>query len=246
MIDIHCHILPDIDDGAESFEEALEMARMAAFTGVTEIIATPHFQGEPDFLELREDIHRRYLQLKEALEHWHIPVVLHEGAEVLCLPQTPELARQKLLPTLGSSRYVLTEFFFNESFGYMDDCLAQIAACGYRPVVAHPERYDTVQRDPQRLQLWADRGYVLQLNKGSILGSLGARAEQAANELLELGLAHLFASDAHSSYARTPHMDNLIRWTEECCDPVCAEILLTENPYRILQDMPMAVLSEED
>lgn len=245
MVDIHCHILPDIDDGAESMDEALEMARMAAFTGVTEIVATPHFRGEPEFLEMREEIDRRYLQLKEALDRWHVPVRLHPGAEVLCLPQTPQLAAQGLLPTLGKSRYVLTEFFFNESFSYMDDCLREIAYHGYMPVVAHPERYEAVQRNPQRLELWADQGFVLQLNKGSILGSLGVRAEVAANELLELGLAHLFASDAHSCHSRTPHMDNLLRWAEEYCDPVCAQILLEENPRRILLNRPMTLPEEE-
>lgn len=239
MIDIHCHILPDIDDGAESLEEALEMARMAAYTGVTEIIATPHFRGEPEFLEMQPEIDQRFQMFQEALDHWRVPIRLHKGAEVLCLPQTPELAASGHLPTLGNTRYVLTEFYFNETFNYMDICLREIAEHGYIPVVAHPERYEAVQRDPRRLELWADRGFVLQLNKGSVLGSLGVRAEQAANELLELGLAHLLASDAHSCHARTPHMDALREWVEEYCDPFCADMLLNENPRRVLQGKPI-------
>lgn len=244
MIDIHCHILPDIDDGASSLEEALEMARMAARTGVTDIIATPHFRGEADYLDMRPEIDRQYAQFKDALERWNVPIRLHQGAEILCLPQTPELAAMQALPTLGNTRYVLTEFHFDESFGYMDDCLREIAAFGYDPVVAHPERYDAVYRDPRRLRAWAERGYVLQLNKGSILGSLGSHAEQSANELLELGLAHLFASDAHGCYNRTPHMEGLLRWAEECCEPDCAHILLEENPRRVLNGLPPAVPEE--
>ena len=156
MIDIHCHILPDLDDGAASLEEALEMARIAAYSGVTDIIATPHFRGEPEALEMIGDISRRFVQLQEALERWSIPVRLHRGAEILCTPQTPALARQELLPTLGNTRYVLTEFYFNESFGFMDITLQKIAAAGYIPVVAHPERYDAVQWDPERLWSWVD------------------------------------------------------------------------------------------
>ena len=242
MIDIHCHILHDVDDGAVSLEEALEMARISASSGVTDIIATPHFRGEPDSLEMLEEIDRRCRELRLALEQWHVPIRLHPGAEILCTPYTPELASQGLLPTLGDSRYVLTEFYFNESFGFMSSCLQKIAECDYIPVVAHPERYDAVQWDPERLSVWEERGYVLQLNKGSVLGTLGFRAEQTAHDLLELGFAHVFASDGHNCERRTPNMAGLCRWAEEFCDPECAHILLTENPGQILRGLPIATL----
>lgn len=239
MIDIHCHILPDFDDGASSLDEALEMARMALYSGVTQIVATPHFRGEPEFLEQQELIDQRFSELTEALDRWKVPLILHKGAEVLCMPQTPELAAMGKLPTIGDSRYVLTEFYFDEAFTFMDDCLSEIAACGYKPVIAHPERYGAIQRDPLRAQHWADHGFVLQLNKGSILGAFGSRAERAANDLLGLGLAHLFASDAHSCHSRTPHIGALLQWADEFCDPECTRILLTENPGRVLKDQPM-------
>lgn len=244
MIDIHCHILPDIDDGADSMEEALDMARMAAMSGVTDIIATPHFRGDPDYLGAVPHIKNRYDLLSEELNRWDIPVRLHLGAEILCTPQTAKLAAMHKLPTLGDTRYVLTEFHFDESFTFMDSCLRQIASWGYDPVVAHPERYDAVYRSPLKVKEWVQRGYVLQMNKGSILGALGARAERGAHELLELGFVHLFASDAHSRYQRTPHMESLHRWVEEYCDPLCAHIFLEENPRRVLEGRPMATPEE--
>ena len=240
MIDIHCHILPDIDDGASDLEESLEMARMAYMSGVTDIAATPHFRGQMESVELREVIRKRLTLLQTALGQEEIPLRLHEGAEILCLPETPELAARGLLPTLGQTNYVLTEFYFDESFTFMDDILSEIAACGYRIVVAHPERYGVIQHNPRLLERWARMGYVLQLNKGSVLGSFGHRAENAAHDILGLELAHLFASDAHSSHARTPHMGALTGWTEEYCDPELAHILLTENPRRLLQGKSMA------
>lgn len=240
MIDIHCHILPDYDDGADDLNEALEMARLAVHSGVTDIIATPHFSGEPEELEQLPIIDQRLTMLRTALDDAGIPLTLHPGAEILCLPDTVVMAENGDLPTLADTDYVLTEFYFDESFAFMDETLSQIALFGYRPVVAHPERYDAIRRDPRLLQRWARLGYVLQLNKGSVLGSLGSGAEQAANEILSMGLAHLFASDGHSSQTRTPHMGALRQWVEELCDEHYAAILLEENPQRLLRGLPMA------
>ena len=239
MIDIHCHILPDYDDGADSLDEALEMARMAALSGVSHIIATPHFNGEPEELEQLPIIQQQFQILCDAIQRADIPLQLHPGAEILCLPETVVLADSHQLPTLGQTDYVLTEFYFDESYAYMDEMLSQILQCGYKPVVAHPERYDVIQREPPLLQRWARQGCVIQLNKGSVLGAFGSRPEQAANEILAMGLAHVFASDAHSCHSRTPHMGELRRWVEDCCDESYAAILLEHNPKRLLKNRPM-------
>lgn len=239
MIDIHCHILPDYDDGADDLDVALEMAQMAALSGVTDIIATPHFNGEPEELEQLPLIRQQFQLLRSAIESSGIPLQLHPGAEVLCLPETVVLANNRQLPTLADTNYVLTEFYFDESYSFMDETLSQILQCGYKPVVAHPERYDVIQREPPLLSRWARQGCVIQLNKGSILGSFGPQPEQAANDILAMGLAHLFASDAHSYRNRTPHMGELRRWVEECCEEEYAAILLEKNPQRLLQGRPM-------
>lgn len=239
MLDIHCHILPDFDDGSSSIEESVEMARMAFLSGVTDIAATPHFEGRPGFIEHTDTIARRFDELTQALSQAQIPIRLHRGAEVLCLPETPLLATQHQLPTLGQGNYVLVEFFFDESYAYMDQMLSEIASCGYRLVVAHPERYGAIQRDPHLLKRWARQGFALQLNKGSVLGAFGGRAQQAAEEILSLGLAHLFATDAHSCHSRTPHVGALMDWAGECCDEDYAQILLQRNPRRILSGRPL-------
>lgn len=239
MIDIHCHILPDIDDGASCMEEALEMARLALESGVTDVIATPHFRGEAESLPQLAAFERRCRQLTEALTEAKLPLRIHRGAEILCLPQTPQLAQKKLLPTLGKTDYVLVEFFFDETFAVMDQMLEKLAACGYRIVVAHPERYAAVQEAPHRLEKWARAGYVLQMNKGSILGRFGSRTRQAAHDLLGMGVVHLLASDGHSARHRTPHMGAITRWAEENCTRDYAEILLERNPGRVLQGRPV-------
>jgi protein-tyrosine phosphatase len=239
MIDIHCHILPDFDDGASGIEESLEMARMAYRSGVTDIAATSHFMGTMEGLERLPLMRQRYTDLVLQLRKAEIPIRLHPGAEILCTPQTPELAQLGRLPTLGSGNYVLTEFFFDESFDFMDTMLADIAAEGYRIVVAHPERYGAIQHDIRLLHRWARLGYVLQLNKGSVLGAFGSGAKHAANAIMDQGLAHLFASDAHSYHSRTPHMSQIRQWVGEHCDQRYAQILLERNPRRILEGRPV-------
>ena len=239
MIDIHCHILPDFDDGASNLDESLEMAEMAVNSGVSQIIATPHFRGTMDFLDNRIMIDRRFQTLNTAIQEAGLPLRLHLGAEILCLSETARLAAEHQLPTLGNTNYVLTEFYFDESFHFMDDMLFQITRCGYRPVVAHPERYNAIQREPMLLHRWAEIGYVLQLNKDSILGNLGFRAEQTAHEILSMGLGHLFASDAHHAYSRTPHMGSLRHWVNECCDAAYATALLEDNPHKVLHNQPI-------
>ena len=235
MVDIHCHILHQFDDGSSSLAESLAMARMAAETGVTDIVATPHFVGRTASLPSLKLLVERYRELSGAIAKAGIPVKLHAGAEILCLEETVELARKRLLPTIGTTDYFLTEFYFDEDLRFMDDMLYRISAAGYIPVVAHPERYDAINQDPLVLERWFRRGYVLQLNKGSILGAFGRRVEDAAHLILEAGLAHTVASDAHSASRRTPHMGALHRWMEQNVQPDYVRILLKDNPSRLIR-----------
>ena len=239
MVDIHCHILHNYDDGASSLDESLEMARMAAQTGVTDIVVTPHFEGRASSLRRLPILVEHFEELTQAIAREGIPVTLHLGAEILCTEETLQLAKKKYLPTIGASNYFLTEFYFNEDLDFMDEMLRSLAEAGYTPVVAHPERYGAIQRDPAILKHWFRRGYVLQLNKGSILGAFGRRAEQAAHGILRAGLAHVIASDAHSANHRTPHMEGLNRWLDHHIDAKYAKILTEENPGRIIKGEPL-------
>lgn len=241
MVDIHCHILPCVDDGAESLEDAVEMARMAADSGVEAIIATPHcnLPGAEEKNYISPALQRSFLALARAVKEADIPVSILPGAEVLCTPEVPELLRQGKLLTLAGSRYLLLEFFFDEDLEYMDDMLCAVARQGFVPVIAHPERYETVQRIPRVIERWFRSGYVIQLNKGSILGRLGRRSGQAAAWILSRGLAHVVASDAHSPLMRTPQMGELTEFLLQVCHPEYVDILLRDNPRRIAENRPI-------
>ena len=240
MVDIHCHILPRFDDGSSSLDESLTMARMAAESGVTDIVATPHFPGEKSSLRRMGRLLERYEALSQAIAREGIPLTLHPGAEILCMGDTVELAARKLLPTIGDTPYFLTEFFFDERYSFMDEMLHALSESGYIPVVAHPERYDAIARDPLVLDRWFRRGYVLQLNKGSLLGAFGSRVRHTAHTIIDAGLAHVIASDAHSASHRTPHMGPLLDWLEHNLDAEYARILTEVNPRRLIRGESMA------
>jgi len=240
MVDIHCHILPEVDDGAEDLAEALEMARIAAESGVTDLAATSHFRGDLLEKKILEEFRCRFRELEAALRREEIPLRLHLGAEVLCSWDTLDLAQEGGLPTLGDTRYVLCEFRFDAPWGYMDEILDGIRELGYRPVVAHPERYGCVQQDPRRAGRWFQKGYVIQLNKGSVLGSFGSRPQETARLLLERGFVHMIASDAHSAHRRNTDMGPLAGWLLERYPRDYVRLLLTENPGRLLRGEGMA------
>lgn len=239
MIDVHCHILPDFDDGSSCLAESLAMARMAADSGVTGIVVTPHFRGEASSLRELTVIVEKLEQLRDGIREEKLPLEIYPGAEILCLPETPYLATQGKLPTIADGSYLLTEFYFDESRAFINETLSQLRQQGYTPVIAHPERYAAVQRDIQLVQRWFIEGYVLQINKGSVLGAFGSRVRQTAHALLHSGLAHVLASDAHRADYRTPHMTALKEWAEVYLGECYAQILLEENPLRLVSGKPM-------
>lgn len=246
MTDIHCHILPEVDDGAGSMAEAVEMARLAWESGVERIIATPHcclpHQQADNYRS--PALARRFSRLRHAVAEAGIALEILPGAEVLATPQLPRLLQERKLLTLAGSRYLLVEFFFDEELPEMDDLLRAVTDHGLVPVIAHPERYYAVQRQPQAVARWFHSGCAIQLNKGSILGRLGRRAEATADWLLERGLAHAVASDAHSCAVRTPHMGQLQRYLTDRCGAEYTRVLLDINPGRIAQDQPLLQADE--
>ena len=237
MIDLHCHILPGVDDGAGSMADAVRMAHLAALSGVQTIVATPHcnLPGRKENFA-GEELSERVRQLNRAVREQGIPVKILPGCEVFCTDELAKLLHRRKLQSLADSKYLLMEFYFDESPEFMDRCFRSAVEAGYVPVVAHPERYEAVYRDAQLVPRWFREGYVIQLNKGSILGRLGAHAETVADWLLRQGFAHAVASDAHSPQHRTPHMDEVAAHLEALCGQRYTHILLQGNPERIITD----------
>ena len=242
MIDIHAHILPGMDDGAADWDSALSMAELAVKSGVSTLVATPHcgLPGqEPDG---RLDDLREQLALFQAkLEQAGLRLTVCEGMEIFGTPETAELLEQGLLTTLNRSRYPLIEFPFSNYSRQATHILEEVLALGCRPVVAHPERYQYTQYDPSLLNLWADMGCLLQLNRGSLLGRFGPAAEELAWAMLERGFVCTIASDAHSPRSRTTWMKDVRELLRDEYSESTARLLLDERPARLLGDKPIDI-----
>ena len=231
MIDLHSHILPEVDDGARNLEESLSMARMAVASGVTAMVATPHCAGDR-----RREVYEAWLLLREALEENRVPLQLFLGMEIYGTPATARMLRDGSLFTLNSSRYPLIDFSF-QSDAYLETrILHDVCSAGFRPVVAHPERYLYIQEDPALLNRWFRMGCLMQINRGSILGRFGRDAQKLAVQLVERGFATVIASDAHTSRQRTPWMKDVNDLIRQGLSPQHAQLFLVQNPKKIIEN----------
>ncbi len=238
MIDLHCHILPFVDDGARNAAMACEMAEHSLRCGVDTVVATPHCNIEYMPGNFRD---RSYWEIfglfKALLKQHHIPLTVLPGAELLAHgPNLEQLLEEERVVTLNNSRYLLTEFNFYTPLEDINAKLRMIRRKGYIPVIAHPERYVSVQEHPGIAQYWVQEGYILQVNKGSILGRLGEGARHTGVSLLRRGLAHAIASDAHDPYHRPTGFRSLTPALRQLCSAEYAQLLLKTNPLRIISD----------
>ena len=237
MIDIHAHILPGIDDGAEDLDSALEMAALAAQSGVSILAVTPHCVEYARQKNLWDrDLQQQIRQFREAVEQAGIPLQIVPGMEIFGTQRVPELLREGKMIGLNGSRYPLIEFSFYHFGAQATDILEEILALGMRPVVAHPERYDYVQHDPAILNLWVQMGCLLQINKGSLLGRFGPVEERLALELVDRGFAFAVASDAHSPHMRTTWMKDIRDLLRQVFSEEAAAALLERNPRKLINN----------
>lgn len=241
MTDIHCHMLPAMDDGSDSLSESLRMARIAADSGVTTAILTPHCNhpAEESNNYMSDALRDAFFSFRSEVRSAGIPLTIMPGTEVLMTPEVPELFRQRRLLTLAGSRYLLVEFYFEENIPAMDDMLAALAAEGCVPVIAHPERYYAVQDEPAAVENWVRLGYGIQVNKGSILGHMGSSAQLCADRILSGRLAHAVASDAHGYRFRTPELASVRDYIADIYSDDYSRLLLDANPGNILSNSPL-------
>lgn len=240
MIDLHSHILPELDDGSGSLAESLAMARMAVDSGITAMVATPHCAADR-----REEVLDSWRLLRQALKENDIPLKLYPGMEIFGTDDTARLLREGKLLTLNGSRYPLVEFDFRGSGESQTRLLQELCDAGYRPVVAHPERYAYVQRDPRLINRWFRMGCLMQVNRGSLLGRFGRHAQAVGVELVERGFAAAVATDAHSFRSRTPRLGDVREVLSREISTLCAKTLLRDNPAMILKDEPLLSMEPE-
>ena len=203
MIDFHNHILPNVDDGPKTIEESLSMLTKAAEQGISDVVNTVHFQ-HPKMDNKNVDIHflkSKVEELQNLINHKKINIKIHLSAEVFYLPNLSNIIENSLV-TLGNGKYMLIEFSSNIfPFGYEDE-IFKLQSNGVTPIIAHPERYRFVQKDIKILKSWIDRGYIIQIDAGSILGHFGTKIKKITIQMINNGFIHLIGSDAHNNKKR--------------------------------------------
>jgi len=240
MVDIHCHLLPGLDDGPGTLEEALEMAEAAIRDGITHVVATPHasdtFSFVPGLVE------ERRAELAQLLGD---RLILATGCDFhMTFENVQDALRHPAKYAINQKNYLLVEFADLLIPPTMDDALHQLQLVGLNPIITHPERNSVLCRQPVRLARWVYRGCYAQVTAGSLLGQFGGPAQRAAEEWIERDLVHFVASDAHNVRARPLRLRQAHDAVKQRWGEPLAHALFYENPLAAFEGRPLPWVRE--
>ena len=197
MIDIHSHVLFDVDDGSRSLEESINIIKMMRDAGVTDMVITPHYINESKYMSNVKNNTKVLNTLKKELKNNNIKMNLYLGNEIYIDRNIEELLNNKEVKTLNKSKYLLVELPMSGHFNGYQDLLHNLKCMGYKVILAHPERYLSFQRDFKKIEELHELGILFQSNYGSILGDYGFGAKRCVKKLMKNNLITFFSSDIH-------------------------------------------------
>lgn len=230
MVDIHCHLLPGIDDGPKSWETALEMCEGAVADGATHLVATPHCNhrytyDRPAFQAMLDELQERFPTCHFSL-----------GCELNVSQENIENARSRpAWYTIGNTNYLLVEFNHFDLPTHMNSVLSEFISLGLLPIIAHPERNSLLQRRIDLLEEWISFGCLTQITAGSLTGFWGPGPKKACETLLKKNLVHVIASDAHDSGRRSPVLSESRKAAAKIVGDKHATALVSEIPAAIVR-----------
>lgn len=234
-IDIHNHSIPKVDDGAHSINQALRMLDIAFREGIRTIIATPHVsyrRGEDKYKLLRP----AFEELKERAAKELPELTLHLGCEIFYSQDTVYGLQKKEIPTLGDTSYVLVEFQPSCEFRYLKISIQNLIIGGYKPIIAHVERYESLRKDLKLVQELILMGAYLQSNAMSINGEDGKVLQMVTKKLLKHRLLHFIATDSHGDERRPPRVMKCLETAIKKYGEEYAEDLFIHNGRKLLKD----------
>lgn len=214
MIDIHCHILPGIDDGAATIEDSLAMARAAVKEGITTIIATPHHKNN-QFNNPKSSILTRANDLNTVLKQENITLTILPGQEVRIYGEVLEDYYKEEILTLNHTKYLFIEFPSSSVPRYAERLLYELQTEGIIPIIVHPERNKELQEKPELLYQFVKNGALTQVTASSVAGYFGKNVKKFSEQLIEHNLTHFVASDAHNVHNRSFKMVKALDMIEE-------------------------------
>lgn len=233
--DLHTHLLPGVDDGAQSMSQALQLLRMAWDDGTRSVVLTPHYRGS--YKQNTPDILRHaFAQLQEAASGALPDMQLYLGQEIAYEADAPETVYQGGALTLGDSQYVLLEFRTAVRRSRILTGVSEMINCGFIPIVAHIERYDIVRKEPDLVDELLYMGALLQLNADSVLGANGFGIKHFCHKLLKAQKVHFIASDAHDAGPRPPLLNACFLRVYKKYGEDYAVWMFDENPRAVLEN----------
>ena len=240
MVDLHCHILPGLDDGAKTIEEALAMAEDAIADGITHVAGTPHASSEYKF-----DFSKVQAAREELQSRLQGRLTVSTGCDFHLDHENFTLLRKNPATyCINEKDYLLVEFNEFSIPPAMDQTLHELHLMGLRPVITHPERNGILRTQPERLQSWVRMGCYTQVTAGSLTGVFGKGAQEDAWTWIRQGLVHFISSDGHNTARRPVKLRFAFEAVARACGEELARALLTENPLAALAGKPLPFIPE--
>ena len=235
VVDIHSHILPEVDDGPKTWDMCVAMCRAAAADGITHMVAAPHAND-------RYHYDRQYLQglvahLQELVGH--TPKILLGCDFHLSVDNLTDALANPARYVIGDTRYLLVEFSNYSIPQQITDSFLKLGDLGITVIITHPERNPILRESPQRVLEWAEMGCVVQMTGSALTGFWGERSQRAAHWLLEHQAVHVLATDAHDTEKRVPILSTARDAAAELCGDDIADALVESNPRAIVTNQTL-------
>ena len=214
IVDIHCHILPGLDDGPSSWEESVGMVRVACSNNIKKIVATPHWIQGTSWQPKPDTVFEYVMKINELLETEEIDVEILPGMEIGINENLFKLLEQGEIITLANTNNILIEIPFMSLPLGLEEIIFELVSNGYKPILAHPERNKDLQSEPRRILDLIDRGAFVQITAGSLCGYWGDYARDCSIEFVKSDAVFVVASDGHSVDSRPPIIDDGLKVLE--------------------------------
>lgn len=237
MIDIHCHILPAVDDGSPDWETSLEMCAVASRDGIRKIVATPHVKAgvyDCDRSRIQQGIKELNARIPPELD-----IEVLEGADVHMAAGLIEKVKAGEVPTINNGCYLLLELPFNSVPPNIEQIVFDFKLAGIAPVISHPERNTFFQKNAGLLSSLVNAGALVQVTAMSLTGGFGRDARKSAEEMLKTGLVHAIATDAHSAIERPPVLSEAVKRASRLVGRRAAQMMVLDVPESIVQGRPI-------
>lgn len=235
FVDIHCHILPGVDDGSQSPEETKAMLEKAWDEGIQIMVATPHYHKQRGKNDI-DLIKKQLLLTRKLAKEVHPKMQICLGMEIYYGEDVPELLKTGKAVSIRKSRYILVEFSPGDDFQYILNAVRKLQMSGHTVIIAHIERYNCLREDISNVEYLREMGAYLQVNAGSITGSYGRSVKKFLREVLKAHLVQLVGTDAHSPEKRSPKMQEAYKEVVKRCGEEYADQIFGQNAKKVLRN----------